>query len=197
MRLFLYPLAIIIGLLIGFSHISFPIIRNIGASHTLPIHKTLYLSRNLDNDEILNIIKAVNEWQDDTNNEVSFDIKKLPQDNIDPENSIIILNVDEDYPEVIEIDATNDATTLAFYDYINKIHYIAFISDRINIDDYASITMHELGHSLGMEHLKGINNIGALMFPSIDFGSDHITHKDLIYFCQLYHCDANKFHTKL
>jgi predicted Zn-dependent protease len=58
--------------------------------------------------------------------------------------------------------------------------------------------MHEMGHALGLQHPDTEDHpeigLGSLMHSTIDEGSNHITDLDLKQLCQLYHCDASKFH---
>ena len=81
---------------------------------------------------------------------------------------------------------------LGLFDKKSIIPCIILVSNRILENDYKAVVLHELGHSLGLEHNEGINGIDTLMYPSIDLGSNHITFRDGQQFCKLYHCDPNK-----
>jgi Matrixin len=193
MRLFLYPLLLSIAILMVFAKISTPILAPQSTS-SLPIHRTLYLERGIFEDQIYHVVEAAMEWNEVTNGDVVLDVKMLPQPDLTPSDAIIVMNVTPDYPESILLDNMNHYSTLAFYNNEVGLSYIAFIYERITDNDYNTVIMHEIGHALGLEHIKGIDGIGTLMYPNIELGSDHITMDDLKQFCQLYHCDASKYH---
>jgi Matrixin len=194
MRYFLYPLLLAVALLVVFAEIATPMLQHKQAINTLPIHKTLYLSRDIYDDQMLHIVAATMEWNQVTNGDVTFDIKRLPYPKINPSDAIIMMNVTPDYPEIIILDNLNQYSTLAFFNDDSLLAYIGLIDVRIPNSDYDAVIMHELGHSLGLEHIKGIDGVGTLMCPTITLGASHITKEDLYQFCKLYHCDARKYH---
>ena len=194
MRLFLYPLLLTIALLGVFAEVVSPFLAHKSTPHTLPIHHTLYLERGIYEDQVYHVIAAAMEWNEVTNGDVVLDIKMLPQPNITPGDAIIIMNVTPDYPEAIILDNMNHYSTLGFYNNDTGLAYIALLDERIRGMSYDAVIMHELGHALGLEHITGIDGLGTLMYPNIEFGSDHITMDDLKQFCHLYHCDASKYH---
>lgn len=154
------------------------------------IHKTLYLDRYFDNQEITMISAASLEWSQATNHIVEFDIVVMPTDeNFDIINGIIITKVSLDCPDIIFVDLMSHNTTLGLYQ-DDPIPNIELVSDRLSHYDYKSIVLHELGHALGLKHNKDLDGIDTLMFPTIDLGADHITKTDLENFCKLYHCNA-------
>jgi hypothetical protein len=179
--------------LLIFISIASPLIRQ-HKTYNLPVHKTLYLDRRIYDDQFLHIMSAALEWNTATNGQVVFDIKRLPQNNIDSASSVLIMNATPDSPDVILLDQHNFYSTLALTNPNYTINYIALVDERINDKYYDAAVMHELGHALGLEHLKGDENIGTLMYPMVDLGSVHITDTDLLYFCKLYNCDSSKFH---
>lgn len=195
MRLFLYPLLLTIALLIVFGEVATPFLQHRRtAVHQLPVHKTLYLSREIYDDQLQYITAAAMEWNDDTNGDVTIDIKRLPERNINPGDALIVMNVTPDFPEVIILDNLNQYSTLGFYNDDSMVRYIGLVDERIDVPIYSAVVMHEVGHALGLEHIKGIDGIGTLMCPTINLGSTHITMEDLHQFCTLYHCDERKYH---
>lgn len=198
MRLLIWPLILSILLVFGFVEVAAPIVRHNDHVHTLPVHKTLYLQRDMYDDQMYAVLAAAMEWYDVTNGDVVFDIKVLPQQNINSKEAIIVMSVTPDNPEIIITDSGNHNTTLGLYNTNSGLPAIEFVDERISSDDYAAVAMHEMGHALGLEHPDSeddpMNGIGSLMFSSILFGSDHITDLDLKRFCRLYHCDWKKYH---
>lgn len=197
MRAFVWSLALTVALLVVFAEIVTPFVRRNHPVHTLPVHKTLYLERGVDDEELYHVMAAAIEWNEATNGQVTFDIKRLPQPGITPGDAIIVLNVTPDYPEVIILDNINKYSTLGFFNNDSGLSYIAIVYERVRDEDFNAVMLHEMGHSLGLEHIKGIDGLGALMFPSIDLGASHITRTDLRQFCKLYHCDYKKMHGTL
>lgn len=169
-------------------------------THTLPIHKTLYIERNVYNDELFHIIDAAIEWNQATDGQVVFDIKRMPRMHISPSDSVIFFNVTPDYPDIIILDNSRkrNLSTLGYFNGDRVLPYIALVDERISDDDYTGVVLHELGHFLGLEHPDSDEHpeigIGTLMYSNVDAGSLHITQGDLKQFCELYHCDASKFH---
>lgn len=156
-------------------------------------HKTLYLDRNFTDDQVFSLTSAAVSWTEKTNHIAEFDVVQLPTDEkISVSDAIIMVKASPDYPEVMIIDRAIKGITLGYYNDSGLITYILLVSDRIDEDFYTSVSLHELGHSLGLEHNKGIEGIGTLMYPSADFGADVITNKDVENFCKLYKCDPEK-----
>lgn len=167
------------------------------------VHTTIYIDSNFDDFEEQTIMEAALEWTATTNHIIEYDIVKLPINHkIDLDHSLIITKQTANYPNVVVLDFYNKMETLAFYDPKTIIPSIAVISERIEVEDYKAVIMHELGHSLGLVHNDGIDGFDSLMYPTRDVvingvfiraGSDHLTLQDGKQFCKLYHCD----HTKL
>jgi hypothetical protein len=182
-------------MLIALNIVSAPILQHF-VVHQLPVHKTLYLDRNLSDGDTAIIISAALEWHVATNGLVTYDIIKLPRKNISINNSIVIVIVSPDLPDIIALDSATDGeeTHLGYYENNVYIPYIGIIPTRIAPEEYRATIMHELGHSLGMKHTDELEGIGTLMYPNADFGARKITDEDLKAFCVIYHCDASKLH---
>jgi len=206
MRLFLYPLILTIALLFPFAEIATPILQHKKETptHVLPVHKTLYLGRDIYDTEAEHILEAAIEWNEATNGQVVFDIKKLPSRDIKPSDGLVIFNVTPDFPDIILLDNINHLSTLGYYEGNATLKYIALVDERIPVQDVSAVALHELGHALGLQHPNSqdpdapiedrLRGVGSLMYSNIDSGSNHITTLDLQQFCRLYHCDWKKLH---
>jgi hypothetical protein len=191
MRLLLWSLVLTAIFLLGYIYLVWP--QTI--ERRLPVHKTLYLDRDIYNGELYHIAQASLEWSEATNNMVIFDIQRLPCDHINWRNAVFIFNATPDYPDVIYIDAFSHQKTLGFYN-DDKLPSIGIVDHRIAEEKYTQIVLHELGHVLLLEHPSGTDGHGTLMNVDIDNGSDHITYSDLLSLCEIYQCNATKFSHK-
>lgn len=194
MRLFLWPLVLILALVLGFGAVIAPLVEQRKPHYRLPVHKTIYLEGSVYDEQLYHILRATMEWNEATNGQVSFDIQRLPQRNLDPTQSIVIMNVSPGHPQIILLDMIDEWNTLGYTGHTGPLTYILLVDQRIDDASEESVIMHELGHALGMQHIEGIAGIGTLMYPTTDFEARHITDTDLWHFCQLYHCDSRQFH---
>lgn len=156
------------------------------------LHKVIYVDPKFDEKEYVFITWAASEWTERTNHIITFEVVKLPQKILDFNKGIIIIKVDEYDPDILELDSFNHNATLGLCSTEGSIPNIKLVGSRIKDKYYKAVVAHELGHSLGLEHNKGLEGVDTLMYPAVDFGADHITKTDLENLCKLYHCDAKK-----
>lgn len=152
------------------------------------IHTTLYLDRTFNEEQKISIIEAAFNWSKATNNMISYDIISLPANIKNINKSIIVVNVTQDYPEIITLDILNRTNTVGYYSSSGYIKSIWLVSDRLSTSSYKQVMLHELGHSLGIDHNEGISGINTIMYTTIDLMSDSITNTDLDKFCKIYKC---------
>jgi hypothetical protein len=194
MRLWYWCSLVVMVLLFIINIVAVPILHH-SAAHQLPVHKTLYIDRDLPEDEMCTIIGAAWEWHIATNGLVNYDVVRMPATGIDASNSIIILVISPDFPNMVALDSADpEGIHLAYYYEKSVIPYIGIVPSRIDERSFKTVVMHELGHSLGLPHNEGWEGIGTLMYHDITVGADFITDTDLHNFCKLYKCDATHLH---
>lgn len=164
---------------------------------TTRLHFDLYLDADFDSHEVDLIEQATTEWETKTKNRVIFNIYynfDLNNDNKirDKRHSIVFVKLAQDTQKVAELDKwinekqDTHSKIIGLYTTQYNAPSILLVYDRMRGDAYyRSCVEHELGHAMGLIHLKKEN---TLMFPSMREASRHITDDDLIEFCALYHC---------
>jgi hypothetical protein len=163
---------------------------------TTHIHRTIYIDRRFNIEEARIIQEAAIRWTEATNHiaEVDTVIMPAPIEETDHSLSIIILDVSPDFPSVIAMDAADHTLTVGIYTSL-ELEYptILIVTDRLlDSSTFQKVVMHEIGHSLGLQHLEGKENLYTLMYPMTTWMADGVTPKDLVLFCKVYHCDASK-----
>lgn len=162
-------------------------------SEATHIHRTLYVDNRFSDEEALVITQVAKRWTEATNHIAEIDVAFMPTQiaPVDHSLSIMVLDVSPSFPSVIILDQLNNNSTCGVYN-ARELEYpvIAVVMERIDdIDLFRKVVMHEVGHALGLEHLKGDENIFTLMYPLTGLMSPGITTRDLVAFCKIYHCD--------
>lgn len=182
----------IIFMLLALYHQSTPVLTK---DYVLPVRQTLYVDSSLNDQEEIVIISAALEWQVATHGLVQYTIVRLPtKQDVVPDRAILLISISQYFPEILSIDQQTGSTHLGYYYDHGFVPYIALVSERLDVSNYKTVVMHELGHALGLPHHTGIDGIGTLMYPYINLGADTITDEDLDQFCHLYGCNGKDLH---
>lgn len=158
------------------------------------VSKTLFVDNHFSDKEFQMIKEAAQEWTLKTHHIVDFRVEHLPSKKVlKASKDLLVLPVTSNFPDIILCDDYyHYSNTVGFFNDSGPLHFIEIVTDRVREDIFKTVVLHELGHSLGLEHDQTDDGIGSLMFPAIDMGSDHITEEDLLQFCSLYKCDVEK-----
>jgi len=160
------------------------------------VHWNLYIDKNIEQIYVDQIRDATNRWSKATNNIADFNIEIMTADNRNQArhdaDAMIVTTVTEDNPDVLYVDEENHEGTVAFCNVRAVIPTLAYVEGRVSDDIFEKVTLHELGHALKLEHVRGAEGVGQVMYPNTDLMSDVITQEDLNHFCKIYHCDATK-----
>lgn len=145
------------------------------------------------NEKQISIVrKVVDEWEDFSKGELAFVLNEgwaPPEDfSVDlysnyPSRTLWMRSGDD--PGVVELFIRYSIVGDGF----SVGNFILVVNDFGKIDDYKLylILMHEIGHQLGMEHIK--DNYPALM--NIGGNEGEFSIYDKIMFCELYNCNFN------
>jgi len=159
-----------------------------------PLTKTIYIDNTFDEYDEMVITDAAEEWRQATKGRVNYTVVRLPVKDMDLESSIVMVKITEYNPEVLYLDKRDGNYTLAFYNQVDGIRYIALVEDRIPENLYREILLHEFGHSLGLQHPEKNTGQDTLMYPTTDHEASYITDTDLYNFCLLHHCHFWELH---
>jgi predicted Zn-dependent protease len=158
----------------------------------------LYISNRFDDEEVKLIEASALEWENKTHHIITyhiyynFDVSKYKQINTNM-HSIIFVKLSKYSQQVNDMDRYQGhgrTQILGLYDSTKEIPVIFIVYDRMLGQAYYQGTiMHELGHSLGLDHIQMED---TLMYPTMDHSSRHISSRDLQEFCKIYNCDYKK-----
>ena len=159
------------------------------------VHKNLYLDQYINGFYASQIEQAAARWSRATNNLATFDVRKMPANPVevaDDPDAIVVTIVPETNTAVITLDKEIKATTLAYCNMRLPLPELAYVDTRVDDVILEKITLHELGHALGLQHPEPMEDgIDTLMYPHTDLMSSVITQEDLEQFCKIYLCNAN------
>lgn len=142
---------------------------------------------------LADIYAAANEWCVKTNSIASFDIEFVDRkpDVMLPTQVFIqqVSPYDTNVLAAQNVLTNKQGTPLVLGLFIPKERTILLVVDRLAKYSYEAAVIHELGHSLSLEHsaLKD-----SVMYPRQNSASPYITRNDLIAFCNIYGCDADQ-----
>jgi len=169
------------------------------------LHKTVILDQSLTEEDVDSAIKAMHEWECATNHMVQFEIVKYPSeqelaDITDLDHSVIIKNVQADDPR---INKQNEKMapgihTVAIYEaYRSQLPdiLIAKIFLVQHSNEYEIYVEHELGHSLGLDHIENSLAHDIPIMDPIPSRSRGITDEDLLALAELYGIPFALMHT--
>jgi len=164
------------------------------------VTKNLYIDKDFNQNELEYITSAAIAWSIATDNRVSYNIIVMNSNTkIDVSNSLVINKVNATYADVIILDHFFNLKTppdqyikikaLGYYYESKILPSIILVADRLDDFNYKSVVMHELGHSLGLEHNESEEALfNSIMYPSCEGQSNEITPIDVRQYCRIHKC---------
>lgn len=164
------------------------------------VYKTLYIDKEFDQEEVGYIMAAATEWSKATENRVNYNIVVMSSNTkINIDNALIINKVTSTYADVIILDyffnlnmpkeSVIKIKALGYYYESKILPSIILVADRLDDFNYKAVVMHELGHSLGLEHDNSEEAMyNSIMYPSAEGQSTDITVIDFIAYCKIHNC---------
>lgn len=155
------------------------------------VNETIYLDKSFNKDEVDIIIQATWEWSKATENRVIYKVIQLNEhnNNVSMKNSILVNKFPADNIQILTLDYISNNTVLGYYSNEHVVPNIGIVAERLeNAALYKEVVMHELGHSLGLEHDESDHGIGTLMYPSVELQSENITKADIEHYCEVHNC---------
>lgn len=154
--------------------------------------KTLYLDTSLDEYDIFVVRSAAEEWEDVTEGKAKFKIKEnFKLDDISnikyDKDNVIVIVVGEDSPIIKKYDMGRDSGIVGYFATEYSVPMIILVRSRMeSLNYYRAVTMHEMGHALGLRHSS---KEGTIMYPIANYASSYLTEDDLMDFCRNYRCE--------
>lgn len=160
----------------------------------LESHKTIYVSYSFDEYELELAMKAAEEWKRETHGLITFDVKYGFDDQLyadirhDPD-SLVMTRANLTDPIVMKLDKIASNVILGYFLAGDQTKNIMLIPDRmIGYDYYRAVIIHEMGHAIGLGHIKDDDSTVMYKFMSLTY---HLTKKDINWLCRVYNCDAS------
>lgn len=159
------------------------------------VHKTIYVADVFDQDDVVLIQEAAQEWERETHGLAKIDIRygfdmSLFESLNHQDDSIVMVRADVDDEIVHILDERINTTILGYFLTEFGTQIILVVPDRmLGREYYRGVIMHEMGHSLGLSHL---NVDDTIMVDTMDRSSYHLSKRDIEWFCRAYYCDAAK-----
>lgn len=160
-----------------FKYSNNPVAQNIINKRVVPV----YMDKSFTNDERIQILSAIGEWNYALNNSIKMDVQSTDIDNSKESVSKLLNVIEQTGQGYLLLRLTHDDSrlkdiidpddgTLAFVNSLgNNGHLMVVLSDRIGNRDLKTIVEHEFGHLLGCMHTLA----KSLMYPSYGGGSSY------------------------
>jgi hypothetical protein len=149
--------------------------------------KILYIEESFSESEIASIKFAAASWISSTNHVVKLQVIQFPFKERSFNKAIIISRIkSKDIEKEFNFSKLFAENMVGFYWDRDLVPRIYIVYDLIsNPQEYSAVVMHELGHSMGLNH---DNENNTLMNAEVTNASLIITNKDIQQFCSLYKC---------